>query len=75
MSDSISLPKVVEAFENGLKDIDHMIGDYDKQIQELQGKRDKALVEAKFQRDVVNALCTLRDELAKDNSSLKLRFP
>ncbi len=72
---AITLQLVVKAMENGLASLDQKIADYGTQIDRLQEKRDKALLEAKLQRDALNALITLDDELGKENSTLTLRFP
>jgi ribulose kinase len=71
----ISLPKVVECMQNGLASLEAEISATGKQIDWLTEKRNKALIEAKLQRDALKAIAELDTELAKDGSTLTLRFP
>lgn len=72
---AITLPRIVEAMENGLASLDHLIAGYGRQIDEINTKRDKAMLEAKLQRDALNALIALDAELGKGQETLTLRFP
>lgn len=72
---SITLNRVVEAMEFGLKNLEAHLWECNRQIKILEKKRDQVWQQASTQRTAVIALVALRDEEAKNGTQITLTFP